>query len=200
MNKFTNQKIFSISDQNIEYEKISGFEGEIVKIKKKEFLFVKESSLEKLSELAFYNISHYLRSSHLLKLKNIINDKQASSNDKYVAITLLKNANTASGGILPMCQDTGTAIILAKKGTRVITDDKDSYYLSKGIYNCFLKNNLRYSQVAAKTMYDEKNTRNNLPAQIDIYSEGKMNINFYLLRKEEVRLIKHFFTRQHLLF
>ena len=183
MKKFINQELFSISDKNIEYEKVSSFEGEIVKVKNNEFIFIKESSLQKLSELAFYNISHYLRGSHLLKLKNIVNDKQASNNDKYVAITLLKNANTASGGILPMCQDTGTAIVLAKKGTRIITNDKDSYYLSKGIYNCFLKNNLRYSQVAAKTMYDEKNTKNNLPAQIDIYSEGKNEYKFLFIAK-----------------
>ena len=116
MNIFENQKLFIINDKNIEYEKISDFEGEIVKIKNRKFLFIKESLLQKLSELAFYNISHYLRSSHLLKLKNIISDKKASNNDKYVALTLLKNANTASGGILPMCQDTGTAIVLAKKG------------------------------------------------------------------------------------
>jgi fumarate hydratase, class I len=183
MNKFENQELFIINDKNIEYEKISDFEGEIVKIKNKKYLFIKESLLQKLSELAFYNISHYLRSSHLLKLKNIISDKKASNNDKYVALTLLKNANTASGGILPMCQDTGTAIVLAKKGTRIITDDKDSFYLSKGIYNCFLKNNLRYSQVAAKTMYDEKNTKNNLPAQIDIYSEGKNEYKFLFIAK-----------------
>lgn len=183
MNKFENQELFIINDENIEYEKISDFEGEIVKIKKKNLLFIKEKSLQKLSELAFYNISHYLRSSHLLKLKKIINDKKASNNDKYVALTLLKNANTASGGILPMCQDTGTAIVLAKKGTQIITDNKDSYYLSKGIYNCFLKNNLRYSQVAAKTMYDEKNTKNNLPAQIDIYSEGKNEYKFLFIAK-----------------
>ena len=128
MNKFENQELFIINDENIEYEKISDFEGKIVKIKKKNFLFIKERSLQKLSELAFYNISHYLRTSHLLKLKKIINDRKASNNDKYVALTLLKNANTASGGILPMCQDTGTAIVLAKKGTPIITNDKDSYY------------------------------------------------------------------------
>jgi len=183
MNKFENQELLIINDENIEYEKISDFEGEIVKIKKKNFLFIKERSLQKLSELAFYNISHYLRSSHLLKLRNIINDKKASNNDRYVALTLLKNANTASGGILPMCQDTGTAIVLAKKGTQIITNGKDSYYLSKGIYNCFLKNNLRYSQVAAKTMYDERNTKNNLPAQIDIYSEGKNEYKFLFIAK-----------------
>ena len=165
--KFSYQEIFNIDDKEIEYEKVFPFEGESINIQKKKYLFLKDSSLQKLTSLAFYNISHYLRSSHLSKLKKIILDKEASNNDKYVAFSLLKNANTSSGGILPMCQDTGTALIIAKKGVNVLTSGKDSFYLSKGVYNCFLKNNLRYSQIAAKSMYDEKNTRNNLPAQID---------------------------------
>ena len=108
----------------------------------------------------------------IMNNEKIITDNEASNNDKYVAFSLLKNANTAAGGILPMCQDTGTAIILAKKGINIITSGKDAYYLSKGVFNCYLKNNLRYSQVAAKSMYEEKNTKNNLPAQIEIIDEG----------------------------
>ncbi len=181
--KFLHQEVFNIQDKGIEYEKVFSFDGEEIKIKNKKFLYVKENSLQKLSRLAFYNISHYLRSKHLSKLKKILNDKTASNNDKYVALTLLKNANTAAGGILPMCQDTGTAIIVAKKGVKVLTSGKDAYYLSKGVYDCFLKNNLRYSQVAAKSMYDEKNTKNNLPAQIDIYSEGTNEYNFLFIAK-----------------
>ena len=170
---FSYQEIFKIDDKKIEFEKVFPFEGKSISFNKKKFLFLKDSSLQKFSKLAFYNISHYLRSSHLSKLKKIIKDNEASNNDKFVAFSLLKNANTAAGGVLPMCQDTGTAIILAKKGINIITSGKDAYYLSQGIYKCYLKNNLRYSQVAAKSMYEEKNTKNNLPAQIDIYSEGK---------------------------
>ena len=119
MKLFSYQEIFKINDDKVEFEKVYPFEGDIVKLNKKRFLFIKESSLQKFSKLAFYNISHYLRSSHLSKLKKIIKDNEASNNDKYVAFTLLKNANTAAGGILPMCQDTGTAIILAKKGINI---------------------------------------------------------------------------------
>ena len=181
--KFSYQEIFNIDDKKIEYEKVFPFEGKSINIQNKKFLFIKESILQKLSYLAFYNISHYLRASHLSKLKKIILDKEASNNDKYVAFSLLKNANTSSGGILPMCQDTGTALIIAKKGVNVVTSGKDSFYLSKGVYNCYLKNNLRYSQVAAKSMYDEKNTKNNLPAQIDIYSEGQYEYKFLFIAK-----------------
>ena len=181
--KFSYQEIFDINDKTIEYEKVFPFEGEIVTLNKKKLLFVKESSLQKFSRLAFFNISHYLRSSHLSQLKKIILDNQASNNDKYVAFSLLKNANTAAGGVLPMCQDTGTAIILAKKGINIITSGKDAYFLSRGVYSCYLNNNLRYSQVAAKSMYEEKNTKNNLPAQIDIYSEGKNEYKFLFIAK-----------------
>ena len=126
--KFSYQKIFNIDEKKIEYEKVFPFEGKSIDIQNKKFLLVKESSLQKLSYLAFYNISHYLRSSHLSKLKKIILDKEASNNDKYVAFCLLKNANTSSGGILPMCQDTGTALIIAKKGVNVVTYGKDSFF------------------------------------------------------------------------
>ena len=180
---FSYQEIFKIDDKKIEFEKVFPFEGELTNINKKKFLFLKESSLQKFSKLAFYYISHYLRSSHLSKLKKIITDNEASNNDKFVAFSLLKNANTAAGGVLPMCQDTGTAIILAKKGINIITSGKDAYYLSQGVYKCYLKHNLRYSQVAAKSMYEEKNTKNNLPAQIDIYSEGKNEYKFLFIAK-----------------
>ncbi len=181
--KFSHQEIFNINYKKIDFEKVFPFEGESLTVENKKFLFIKDSSLKKLSNLAFYNISHFLRSSHLSKLKKIILDKDASNNDKYVAFSLLKNANTSSGGILPMCQDTGTALVIAKKGVNILTSGKDSYFLSKGIYDCYLKNNLRYSQVAAKSMYDEKNTKNNLPAQIDIYSEGQNEYKFLFIAK-----------------
>ena len=182
-NNFYFQKIFQLNNKNTEFEKISDTNLDIYKIKGKKFLFIKGEILEELAQEAFYQVSHFLRKSHLEKLTRILKDKKASSNDKYVALTLLKNANVAAGGILPMCQDTGTAIVLAKKGNYIITDGKDEEYLTKGIYNCFKKNNLRYSQVAAKSMYDEKNTKNNLPAQIDINLEGEDDYSFLFIAK-----------------
>ncbi len=177
------QKIFQINKKLISYEKISEFKGNIHKINGKKIYFVNSQIIEDLAKEAFYQISHFLRKSHLEKLKLILCDKNASNNDKFVALTLLKNANVAAGGILPMCQDTGTAIVFAKKGNNILTDGKDEEALNNGIYKCFKKNNLRYSQLAAKTMYDEKNTKNNLPAQIDINVEGKNEYNFLFIAK-----------------
>ena len=180
---FSYQKIFQINNDSIKYEKISKFTGEIYNIKGKKFFYIENKDIEDLAEKAFYQVSHFLRRSHLEKLKKILTDKSASNNDKYVALTLLKNANVAAGGIFPMCQDTGTAIVFAKKGSNLITDGRDEEYLSKGIYKCFKKHNLRYSQVAAQSMYEEQNTKNNLPAQIDISIDGKDEYNFLFIAK-----------------
>ncbi len=176
--------IFNTTDKSIIYEKVFDSHLEKIKIKNKNYFFVKQDIIQKLSEKAFYNISHFLRSSHLKKLNKIISDKEASDNDKFVASTLLKNANVAAGGILPMCQDTGTAIIIGKKGNQILTNGQDSKTLSKGVFNCFQKNNLRYSQMSATTMYEEVNTKNNLPAQIEIFHDGKKNeYKFYFIAK-----------------
>ena len=199
-NKLSN--IFHINDDNVNYEKIFDAKFEKLKVKNKNYLFINQKTIRKLAERAFFEISHYLRPSHLKKLQNILKDSDASDNDKYVAITLLKNANVAAGGILPMCQDTGTAIVLGKKGNCILTDGKDIDSLSNGILKCFKKNNLRFSQMSATSMYEEINTKNNLPAQIEIImNEGKvMNISFTLLLKEEDQQIKLFFSRRHLHF
>ncbi len=186
--------IFHINDDNIHYEKIFDAKFDKVKVKNKNYLFINKKTLEMLAERAFFEISHYLRPSHLKKLQNILKDTNASDNDKYVAITLLKNANVAAGGILPMCQDTGTAIVLGKKGNCILTDGKDIDSLSNGILKCFKKNNLRFSQMSATSMYEEINTKNNLPAQIEIMNEGHSNeYKFYFIAKGGGSANKTFF-------
>ena len=135
------------------------------------FLKVAPEALELLAETAMHDIAHYLRPAHLQQLRNILDDPEASPNDKFVALDLMKNANIAAGGVLPMCQDTGTAIISGKRGQQVLTDGTDERPLSQGIYNAYTKLNLRYSMNAPLTMWEEKNTGSNLPAQIELYAD-----------------------------
>lgn len=135
------------------------------------FLKVAPETLEKLAETAMHDIAYFLRPAHLGQLRKIMDDPEASENDKFVALDLLKNANISSGGILPMCQDTGTAIIMGKRGQHVLTEGTDEKPLSKGVYNAYTNLNLRYSQNAPLTMWEEKNTGTNLPAQIELYAD-----------------------------
>ena len=132
------------------------------------FLRVDPSALTLLTETAMRDIAHLLRPAHLQQLANILDDPEASDNDRFVALDLLKNANIAAGGVLPMCQDTGTAIVKAKKGQFVLTGGGDEAAIARGVYNTYLTSNLRYSQMAPLSMYEEKNTGNNLPAEIKI--------------------------------
>src|SRR6478609_2425523 len=134
------------------------------------FLKVEPEALRKLAAEAMHDISHYLRPTHLAQLRRILDDPQASPNDRFVALDLLKNANIAAAGVLPMCQDTGTAIVMGKRGQQVLTQGGDEEALSRGIFDAYTKLNLRYSQMAPLTMWDEKNTGSNLPAQIELYS------------------------------
>ncbi|QIK72125.1 fumarate hydratase [Propioniciclava coleopterorum] len=135
------------------------------------FLKVAPEVLEELAAVAMHDIAHYLRPAHLAQLRAIMEDPEASENDKFVALDLLKNANIAAGGVLPMCQDTGTAIVMGKRGQRVLTDGPDEKALSKGIYEAYTQLNLRYSQNAPITMWEERNTGSNLPAQIELYAD-----------------------------
>lgn len=135
------------------------------------FLQVDPQALTLLAETAMHDIAHYLRPAHLGQLKKILEDPEASNNDKFVALDLLKNANIAAGGVLPMCQDTGTAIVMGKRGQHVITSGVDEEPLSRGVFNAYTKLNLRYSQNAPVTMFEEKNTGSNLPAQIELYAD-----------------------------
>lgn len=137
------------------------------------FLEVDPEALRLLSFEAMRDISHLLRPTHLAQLRKILDDLEATANDKYVALDLLKNANVAAGGVLPMCQDTGTAIISGKKGRHVLTTGQDEEALSRGVFDAFAKLNLRYSQLSPTSMWDEKNTGTNLPAQIEIYADTK---------------------------
>ncbi|MDX2971884.1 fumarate hydratase [Kribbella solani] len=134
------------------------------------FLQVQPEVLQALTAEAMHDISHYLRTAHLEQLRRIIDDPEASGNDRFVALDLLKNANISAGGVLPMCQDTGTAIVMGKKSEGVLTGAADEEWISRGVYDAYTKLNLRYSQMAPLTMWDEKNTGSNLPAQIELYS------------------------------
>ena len=157
----------------------------VEKLGDKQFLHVTAEAITLLTETAIHDISHYLRSEHLQQLSKILSDPEASANDRFVALDLLKNANIAAGGILPMCQDTGTALIMGKKGQYVLTSSKDEVALAQGVYDAFTKLNLRYSQMAPTTTWEEKNTGNNLPAQIEIFadSEHPDEYNFLFIAK-----------------
>ena len=146
-------------------------------------LVVSREAMRALSEAAFMDINHLLRPAHLASLKSIVEDPEASDNDKFVAFDFLKNANIAAGGVLPMCQDTGTAIIMGKKGRLVFTDGDDEGALAEGARDAYLKKNLRYSQLAPLSMFEEKNTANNMPAQVEIYAEGEDGYKFLFIAK-----------------
>ena len=137
----------------------------------RQFLEVDDEAMRTLTETAMHDIAHYLRPAHLAQLRKILDDPEASNNDKFVALDLLKNANIAAGGVLPMCQDTGTAIVMGKRGQHVLTGGTDERAISRGVYDAYTRLNLRYSQMAPVTMWDERNTGSNLPAQIELYSD-----------------------------
>ncbi|MGP4003061.1 fumarate hydratase [Streptomyces sp. 8N706] len=147
------------------------------------FLKVEPEALRTLAAEAMKDISHYLRPSHLAQLRRILDDPEASPNDKFVALDLLKNANIAAAGVLPMCQDTGTAIVMGKRGQNVLTSGGDEEALSRGIYDAYTELNLRYSQMAPLTMWDEKNTGSNLPAQIELYATDGGAYKFLFMAK-----------------
>ncbi|GAA4667305.1 fumarate hydratase [Streptomyces buecherae] len=147
------------------------------------FLKVEPEALRKLAAEAMHDISHYLRPAHLAQLRRILDDPEASPNDRFVALDLLKNANIAAAGVLPMCQDTGTAIVMGKRGQQVLTAGGDEEALSRGIYDAYTQLNLRYSQMAPLTMWDEKNTGSNLPAQIELYATDGDAYKFLFMAK-----------------
>jgi len=134
------------------------------------FLTVEPAVLTRLTAEAMHDIAHYLRPAHLTQLRSIVDDPAASASDRFVALDLLRNANIAAGGVLPMCQDTGTAIVMGKRGRHVLTDGTDEEAIARGVFDAYTTLNLRYSQLAPITMWDERNTGTNLPAQIEIYA------------------------------
>ena len=182
---FSYSDLLPLGEDTTQYRFI-GKEGvSVVKLGDKEFLQVAPEAIAKLTETAIHDINHYLRPEHLQQLANILKDPEASANDRFVALDLLKNANIAAGGVLPMCQDTGTALIMGKKGQYVLTTSKDEVAVAQGVYDAYTKLNLRYSQMAPITIWEEKNTGNNLPAQIEIYadSEHQDEYNFLFIAK-----------------
>jgi fumarate hydratase, class I len=149
----------------------------------RKFLEVDPGLLTLLTSAAMRDIAHLLRPGHLRQLRSILDDPEASPNDRYVALDLLKNACIAAGGVLPMCQDTGTAIVMGKRGQHVLTDGRDEEHIARGVYDAYTRLNLRYSQLAPLTMWDERNTGSNLPAQIEIYAAGGDEYKFLFMAK-----------------
>jgi fumarate hydratase class I len=181
MPNFSYSDLLPLGEDKTKYRLVSKEGVSVVKLGDKEFLQVEPAALEKLTSEAIHDINHYLRAEHLQQLTNIVKDPEASPNDRFVAIDLLKNANIAAGGILPMCQDTGTALVMGKKGQYVLTTGKDEVAISQGIYDAYTQLNLRYSQMAPVTTWEEKNTGNNLPAQIEIYADSDHQDEYNLL-------------------
>jgi fumarate hydratase class I len=183
--QFSYSDLLPVGEDKTKYRNIGKDGVSVIKLGDREFLQVAPEALTLLTETAIHDISHYLRAEHLQQLANILKDPEASPNDRFVALDLLKNANISAGGILPMCQDTGTALVMGKKGQYVLTTAKDEVAISQGIYGAYTKLNLRYSQMAPVTTWDEKNTGNNLPAQIEIYadSDHQDEYNFMFIAK-----------------
>ena len=180
---FIYQEPLPLSGDTTEYRLLSKEGVSVTNFEGKEVLKVDPSALSFLAQNAFHDSAFMLRTSHLKQVAAILDDPEASENDRYVALTLLKNAEVAAEGILPMCQDTGTAAVYAKKGEQVWTGANDAEWLSHGIYECFTKENLRYSQVAPLDMWNEVNTGTNLPAQIDIHATPGSPYEFLFVAK-----------------
>ena len=193
MTEFRYAELFPRAADATAYRKLTGDHVEALTLRGRSALAVDPVALEHLAFTAFQDISHFLRPSHLAQLRTILDDPEASSNDRYVALTLLKNANTAAGGVLPMCQDTGTAIVVGHKGEQVWTGGNDRKALSRGIYRAYTETNLRYSQLAPLSMYEEVNTRTNLPAQIDLYADDGDAFEFLFIAKGGGSANKSFF-------
>ena len=167
---FEFQDVLALGPDTTDYRLITTEGVSVVEAAGRTFLNVEPEALRLLAFEAIKDISHLLRSTHLAQLARILADPDASANDRFVALDLLKNANIAAGGVLPMCQDTGTAIVMGKRGQHVWTTGEDAEHLSRGIFDAFQQLNLRYSQMAPISMWEERNTGNNLPAQIEIYA------------------------------
>ena len=176
--------LFPLGADTTPYKKIATDGVRVEKVLGKDMLVVSREALRALSEAAFGDINHYLRPGHLAQLRKILDDTEASDNDKFVAFDFLKNANIAAGGVLPMCQDTGTAIIMGKKGSRVITDGDDEAALSEGARDLYLRRNLRYSQGgAAVDVRSMKICQQHDGARCEIYAEGDDAYKFMFMAK-----------------
>ncbi len=183
MAEFSYTDLLPIGDDDTEYRLVTTDGVSVVDLGGHSFVKVEPEALQLLAGEAMRDIAHYLRTSHLEKLASILSDDEASANDKFVATELLKNASIAAAGVLPMCQDTGTAIVMGKKGQNVLTGFDDAEALSRGIYDTYQTSNLRYSQLSPVSMFEEKNTANNLPAQIELYADQGDAYKFLFMAK-----------------
>jgi fumarate hydratase class I len=171
MPEFAYSDMLPLGKDPTPYRKLTAEGVRVIQADGHSFLEIAPEALTYLAETAFHDIAHYLRPAHLAQLRTIMDDPEASDNDKFVALDLLQNANISAAGILPMCQDTGTAIISGKRGSQILTQGPDEQPLALGVYNAYTRLNLRYSQNAPLTMWDEVNTGTNLPAQIELYAD-----------------------------
>ena len=183
MADFQHTELFNLAPDQTEYRLLGKEHVSTITVDGQEVLKINPEALTLLVRTAMADVSHLLRASHLQQLRDILDDPEASGNDRYVALELLKNANIAAGMVLPSCQDTGTATVVGKKGDRVWTGGGDREALARGIFKTFTETNLRYSQVAPITMYEEKNTGSNLPAQIDLEAVDGAAYKFLFLAK-----------------
>ena len=181
--EFQYQDPFPLTGDKTEYNLLTSEYVEVTEFEGQPILKVQPEALTMIAQAAMRDIAFFLRPEHLEMVSAILEDPEASDNDRNVALTLLKNAEVSSHGILPFCQDTGTAIIMGKKGQQVWTGANDAEALSKGVYNTYTKENLRYSQNAPLSMYEEKNTGTNLPAQVDLYATDGMEYKFLFVAK-----------------
>ncbi len=180
---YEHSPLFPLEADETPYRKLTSDHVSTTTFNGSEVVMVEREGLRLLAEEAFKDINHYLRPGHLAQLRKILDDPEATDNDKFVAYDLLKNANISAAGVLPMCQDTGTAIIMGKKGRRIWTDGSDEAALGEGARDAYFRKNLRYSQLAPLSMFEEKNTANNMPAQIELYSEGEDAYKFLFMAK-----------------
>ncbi|HKH33875.1 MAG TPA: fumarate hydratase, partial [Beijerinckiaceae bacterium] len=176
-------ELFPLGPDTTPYRKLTADGVRVEKLGQREVVTVEREAIRRLAEEAMVDINHLLRPGHLRQLAAILDDPEATANDKFVAYDLLKNANIAAGGVLPMCQDTGTAIVKAKKGQLVFTGGGDEAAIARGVYDTYLTSNLRYSQLAPITMYEERNTGNNLPAEIKISATDGDAYKFLFMAK-----------------
>jgi fumarate hydratase, class I len=183
MPEFAYSDLLPIGKDETEYRLLTSEGVSTVEAAGRTFLQVEPEALRLLTAEAMHDIAHFLRTGHLKQLASIMNDPEASPNDRFVALDLLKNANIAAAGVLPMCQDTGTAIVMGKRGQNVLTDGDDEAHLARGVYDAYTRLNLRYSQMAPLNMWDEKNTGSNLPAQIELYATAGDAYKFLFMAK-----------------
>lgn len=196
MSEFAYHPLLPLGPDQTEYRLLTSDHVSVAALCGNPLLKVEADGLTLLARTAMFDIAHYLRSSHLAQLAAILDDPEATPNDRFVAMELLKNANIAAAGVLPMCQDTGTAIIMGKKGQYVFTGGGDEAALARGVYQTYQTANLRYSQLAPLTMYEEHNTKTNLPAQIELYATDGGEYRFLFMAKGGGSANKSFLYQQ----